>query len=224
MKTLLPRSAKSTSKPLTYGVLAIATVTLLGGCAQQQAYSVPGGCCKAPIEEAPKSYVVLIPSPDGTVGEIVVKGASGEQVLNKAGQAGTIEGQALQVDDKRIKGDFGDTIAALPKIPVHYLLYFSSGTTLSSASNALLPEIIAEAKTRPAVDISVIGHTDTLSSDAYNDKLALKRATRVSELLEAKGLKANSLIIESHGEKNLLVKTPDNTREPKNRRVEVSVR
>jgi peptidoglycan-associated lipoprotein len=221
MKTLLSRLTSTTADSLTYGALAIATMTLLGGCAQQQSYSVLGGCCK---EDVPKSYVVLIPSPDGTVGKVVVKGEKGEQVLNKAGQAGTIEGLALQVDDKRIKGDFGDTVAALPKIPARFQLYFTSGTTLSAASNALLPEIIAEAKARPAVDISVIGHADTLSSDVYNDRLALKRASRVSELLNDKGLKANSLIIESHGEKNLLVQTPDNTREPKNRRVEVSVR
>lgn len=221
MNTLLSRLTNTTADRLTYGAFAIATMTLLGGCAQQQSYLVPGGCCK---EEVPKSYVVLIPSPDGTVGKVVVQGEKGEQVLNKAGQAGTIEGQALLVDDKRIKGDFGATVAALPKIPVRFQLYFSSGTTLNADSEGLLPEIIAEAKLRPAVDISVIGHADTLSSDAYNDKLAMKRATRVSELLNQKGLKANSLIVESHGEKNLLVQTPDNTKEPKNRRVEVSVR
>lgn len=223
MKTLLSRLTNTTADPLTYRALAIASMTLLGGCAPQS-YLVPGGCCKAPIEEVPKSYVVLIPSPDGTVGEVAVKGEKGEQILKKAGRAGTIDGQALQVDEKRIKGDFGDTIAALPKIPVRFQLYFSSGTTLSSASDALIPEIIAEAKARPAVDISVIGHADTLSSDTYNDQLALKRASRISELLTKMGLTANSLVIESHGEKNLLVQTPDNTREPKNRRVEVSVR
>ena len=183
----------------------ILAVMLLGGCAS-------------------KSYVVLIPSPDGSVGEVGVKGSKGEQVLNKAGQAGLLDGSPLRVDERQVKEDFGDTIAALPRIPVRFLLYFSTGITLTAESQSLIPKIIADAKTRPAVDISVIGHTDTLYTDDYNNQLALRRATKVSELLTEKGLKANSMTIESHGKKNLLVQTPDNTWEPKNRRVEVSIR
>lgn len=176
-----------------------------------------GGC-------ATKSYVVLIPSPDGSVGEVVIKGDKGEQVLTQAGQAGSLDGRALKIGDSQIREDFGNTMAALPKIPVRYLLYFTTGTTLTPDSESLIPKIISEAKTRPAVDISVIGHTDTVFTDPYNNQLALKRATKVSELLTEKGLKANSLIIESHGKRNLLIQTPDNTWEPRNRRVEVSVR
>lgn len=176
-----------------------------------------GGC-------APRSYVVLIPSPDGSVGEVVVRGQKGEQVLTQAGQAGSLDGEALQVEDRQIKKDFAATMAALPKIPVRFLLYFTAGTTLTAESESLIPKIIADAHTRPAVDISVIGHTDTVANEPYNNQLALKRASKVSDLLSEKGLKANSLSIESHGKKNLLVPTPDNTYEPRNRRVEVSVR
>lgn len=77
---------------------------------------------------------------------------------------------------------------------------------------------------RPAVDVSVIGHTDTVHTTTYNDYLALNRANKVSELLQENGLKANSLSIESHGKRNLLILTPDDVREPRNRRVEVSLR
>ena len=108
MKTLLPRRSAAA---LSYGAFLLLAV-LLGGC-------------------APKSYVVLIPSPDGSVGAVVVKGQKGEQILTRAGQAGSLDGGALQVDDKQIKQDFGDTMAALPKIPVKFLLYFTTGTTLS---------------------------------------------------------------------------------------------
>lgn len=201
MKALLPHRRANALSYCAFLLLAL----LLGGC-------------------APKSYVVLIPSPDGSVGEVVVKGQKGEQVLTKAGQAGALDGSALQVEDKQIKQDFGDTMAALPKIPVRFLLYFKTGTTLTAESESLIPKIVADAQTRPAVDISVIGHTDTLYTDPYNNQLALKRATKVSELLTQKGLKANSITIESHGKRNLLVPTPDNTWEPRNRRVEVSIR
>lgn len=205
MNTLLSRPSGSSLRSLIHCVFISLAMMLMGGCAT-------------------KSYVVLLPSPDGSVGEVVIRGEKGEQILNKAGQAGSLDGGALQVEDKQIKEDFGDAIAALPKIPVRFLLYFKAGTTLTSDSEALVPKIIADAKTRPAVDISVIGHTDTVYTEPYNNQLALKRATKVSELLTERGLKANSLTIESHGKRNLLIPTPDNTWEPRNRRVEVSIR
>ncbi|MCF0020001.1 OmpA family protein, partial [Pseudomonas stutzeri] len=49
-------------------------------------------------------------------------------------------------------------------------------------------------------------------------------AQRMAELLRARGLEAMELRVESHGERNLLVATPDATAEPRNRRVEVLVR
>lgn len=173
---------------------------------------------------APRSYVVLLPSPDGSVGEVVVKGQKGEQVLSRAGQAGALDGSPLQVGEQQVQKDFAETVAALPRIPVRYLLYFGNGTTLTADSETLIPKIISEAQTRPAVDVSVIGHTDTLYTIPYNDQLALRRAAKVAELLKEKGLRTNSLTIESHGKRNLLVQTPDNTLEPRNRRVEVSIR
>jgi len=175
---------------------------------------------------ASNSYIVLLKSPDGTTGKVTVTGKGGEQVLTVAGQRVPLDGSAAatQESEKEIELDFGEAIAALPKLPVRYLLYFTDGVSLTKESIALFPLIIAEADSRPAVDLSVIGHTDTLKSDEYNDQLALKRATRVADLLKEKGLKYHAMSIEWHGKRNLLVQTPDNTYEPKNRRVEVSVR
>lgn len=175
---------------------------------------------------APKSYIVLLPSPDGTVGQVIVKGKKGEHVLRTAGQAGTLDGEAIndRVEEAQLNKDFANTIAAKPLAPVRHLLYFTTGTNLTEESKALIPKIVSEAIQRPAVDVSVIGHTDTVYTTIYNDQLALTRATKVSELLQENGLKANSLTIESHGKRNLLVPTADGVREPMNRRVEVSLR
>ena len=88
----------------------------------------------------------------------------------------------------------------------------------------MIPKIIAETARRPAVDISVIGHTDTVYKTDYNEQLSLKRATTIAQLLKEKGVRVHALTVESHGKRNLLVATPDNVWEPKNRRVEVSIR
>ena len=59
---------------------------------------------------------------------------------------------------------------------------------------------------------------------AANEQVGMRRAQRMAELLRARGLEAMELRVESHGERNLLVATPDATAEPRNRRVEVLVR
>jgi outer membrane protein OmpA-like peptidoglycan-associated protein len=87
-----------------------------------------------------------------------------------------------------------------------------------------LPKIVESAAKRPGVDVSIIGHTDTAGKADINEGLALQRALATADLLKAKGLKADALSVESHGERNLLVKTPDETPEPRNRRVEISIR
>jgi outer membrane protein OmpA-like peptidoglycan-associated protein len=175
---------------------------------------------------APRSYIVLLKSPDGSTGQVVVRGAKGEQVIKTANQGAPIDGStpAAPVEEGKLRTDFGEAMAARPLIPVRYLLYFTTGTTLTDESAALIPKILAEAARRPAVDLSVIGHTDTVATAEYNEQLALQRARVVAELLKEKGLKVTALTVESHGKRNLLVPTSDNTFEPKNRRVEVSIR
>lgn len=175
----------------------------------------------------PKSYVVLLDSPDGTTGQVVVKGSKGEQVIDKARQGAPLDGTAppTPVDEVKFKKDFSEAMAARPAMPDHFLLYFESGgTRLTAESTAMLGKIIEAASKRPAVDISVIGHTDTAGKAELNESLALKRANEVAVMLKDKGLKVHALTVESHGERNLLVKTPDETPEPRNRRVEISIR
>jgi peptidoglycan-associated lipoprotein len=57
-----------------------------------------------------------------------------------------------------------------------------------------------------------------------NEQLGMERARQVSAFLAGLNLPADKVAVESHGEKNLLVATPDNTDEPRNRRVEINVR
>ena len=175
----------------------------------------------------PKSYVVLLESPDGTTGQVVVKGHKGEQVIDKARQGAALDGATppAPVDEAKFKTDFSEAMAARPALPDHFLLYFESGgARLTAESTAMLDKIIEVSGKRPAVDMSVIGHTDTVGKADLNEALALKRANTVADLLKDKGLKVHALAVESHGERNLLVQTPDETPEPRNRRVEISIR
>ena len=175
-----------------------------------------------------QSYVVLLEDDDGSVGKVRVTTNEGTTVLEKAregAEIGATPGRTFAVSQRQIDQDFGAAIASSPKKPLSFLLYFKEGgVRLTAASAADIPKIYAEISRRPAPDLSVIGHTDTVGNDQDNERLSLSRAESTAALLKKNQLHVILITIESHGDKNLLVPTPDNTDEPRNRRVEVTIR
>ena len=191
------------------------------------------GCATAPAPppkvEAPKpvSYVVLLDDADGAVGAITVTGARGTVVVDRLAQGALLDGgsKPFAVEEGRIRRDFGAALSARPLEPVAFLLYFEAGgARLTAESQALIPRVLEAAKGRPSPDVSVIGHTDTEGDADGNEKLGLQRAQAIAKLLTEAGLAVQEMTIASHGKRNLLVPTPDNTAEAKNRRVEISIR
>ena len=175
-----------------------------------------------------KSYVVLMPDADGSVGKVTVTTAQGTTVLENERQAtqfSAAAGSSFVVDDAQIRKDFGAALAATPKKPRIFRIYFeTAGENLTANSRADIPKILEEIGMRPAPDISISGHADTVGSDEENIALGLRRARFVADVIQRAGIGAVSITIESHGEKNPVVGTADNVPEPRNRRVEVSVR
>ena len=194
--------------------MATAVVVLLGACA-------------SPPAPPPQSYVALLPSPDGSIGKVVVQGQRGEQFLTLAQQGALLDGSQspFAVSTAQLERDFGAAMKARPALPEQFLLYFEQGgAQLTAESQRLLARIVERAQTRLSVDMSVIGHSDTQGAANANEALALKRATAIAEQLRDLGLKNAVMVVESHGERNLLVPTPDDTAEPRNRRVEITLR
>lgn len=199
---------------------ALVTAVLLAGCATPP---------PPPLPPTPASYVVLLDNPDGTAGKVRISAARGITVLEKTGQAARFAGapgEVFEVSQDRINRDFRAALAASPERPTSFLLYFApGGTKLSAESELVIAKILADIAGRPVPDVSVIGHTDTSGSDDDNEKLGLERARFVADLISRSNrIDPAKMAVESHGEKNLLVATPDNTPEGRNRRVEVIVR
>ena len=175
----------------------------------------------------PASYVVLLPDADNVVGKVTIEGKGGKQVLDQAQKAAQADGggTAFAASKEMIDRDFGTVMKALPKAPEKFLIYFERGSnTLTKESHDLLPKIVERASLRAGLDVSVIGHTDTYGTDSVNQKLGLERARFVTQQLRSLGLKTEALEIESFGEKSLMETTPDETKNPRNRRVEVILR
>ena len=67
----------------------------------------------------------------------------------------------------------------------------------------------------------VVGHTDTKGTNKYNLSLSIKRAEVVKEILINYGINQNRIKILGKGEESLAVNTPDDTKQPANRRAEI---
>ncbi|MCL2331380.1 MAG: OmpA family protein [Proteobacteria bacterium] len=72
------------------------------------------------------------------------------------------------------------------------------------------------------VKVTVVGHTDTVGSAAYNFALGGKRAKAVRQILINYGIPASQIVTVSAGEKDLKVPTGDNVPNAKNRRAVVT--
>lgn len=179
-----------------------------------------------------KSMVVLLPDPNGDVGQVVVSTKKGEEkILSQANQSVQAQGESASIGKVRvltkeqIKSKFSEALAAEPTPPELFIFYFRHNSDeLTDESNALVPELIKAIQKRAAPDIVVSGHTDTVGEMDYNYKLSLERAEVMFKILVAQGIAPADIIVTSHGEGNLLVKTGDNVEEPKNRRVEVVIK
>lgn len=124
-----------------------------------------------------------------------------------------------------VKNIFGDALSALPPPPQRFTLFFRfESDELTDQSQALIPQILGAVKAHAVQDVVVIGHTDTTGTQQANFDLGLKRAMMVRNLLVQAGLNASTIDVTSVGELDLLVKTPDETPEPRNRRVDIAVR
>ena len=71
--------------------------------------------------------------------------------------------------------------------------------------------------------VMAIGHTDSIGSDAYNQKLSVRRAESVKAYLVSKGVEPNRIYTEGKGEKQPVASNKTKDGRQKNRRVEIEV-
>lgn len=171
--------------------------------------------------------VTLLPGPDGRASGVVVVERNGiRHVLDRSyatSRAG--DSQVTLLPESQVRTEFGALLRTLPARPASFLLYFLSGQDeLTPESRAELEQILAELRRRPVPDVAVIAHTDTVGEAEANDALSMQRAERVKAFLVGIGIPASRIHVSGRGEREPLVRTADNVDEPRNRRVEISVR
>ena len=186
---------------------------MLRGCSLILMASCLAGC-------AAQSYVALLEP-----GALTVERDGERRSLEQAGTGlhlgtGT---RAQTFGSMRLQREFSAALAARPSQPERFVVYLEDDGMPGPLAEQVLDRALHAARERDNAVVVVTGHTDSLGYKAVNLQVGLRRAQEIAVRLKQRGLRAE-LQVQSLGELDLLVKTPDATPEVRNRRVEIEVR
>ena len=187
---------------------------------------------RPPLPPRPQqSLVALLPDPDsGVTGRASVSNPAGTTDLSgpresSSAATGGRPSPPMTMSEADLQRIFGEALAALPPASRHYTLYIRfDSDELTDESRALIPQILEVVAQQALPEVVVIGHTDTTGTVQSNVELGLKRANTVRTILIDARLNASLIQVTSHGEADLLVPTANDVAEPRNRRVEITIR
>ena len=94
---------------------------------------------------------------------------------------------------------------------------------LKPEGKAKLDDLVSKVKGINLEVIIAVGHTDSIGTDAYNQKLSVRRAEAVKAYLVSKGIEKNRVYTEGKGEKQPVADNKTKEGKAKNRRVEIEV-
>ena len=110
------------------------------------------------------------------------------------------------------------------KVTQKFVVYFPfDSAKLTPESTRVILSAIDAAKDAKAKRVYLSGHTDRSGSDNYNNKLSDMRTNVVADVIKGGGISGRILGLGAFGENMNAVKTPDGTKSPPNRRVEILI-
>ena len=96
-------------------------------------------------------------------------------------------------------------------------------SVLKPEGKAKLDDLVGKVKGINLEVIIAVGHTDSVGSDAYNQKLSVRRSESVKAYLVSSGIEKNRVYTEGKGEKQPVADNKTAEGRAKNRRVEIEV-
>ena len=103
------------------------------------------------------------------------------------------------------------------------VLFDFDKSVLKNEGKAKLDDLATKVNAINLEVVIAIGHTDSIGSDAYNQKLSVRRAESVKAYLVSKGVEPNRIYTEGKGEKQPVASNKTKEGRQKNRRVEIEV-
>lgn len=96
-------------------------------------------------------------------------------------------------------------------------------SVLKPEGRAKLDDLVGKVKDINLEVIIAVGHTDSVGSNAYNQKLSVRRAEAVKAYLVSKGIERNRIYTEGKGKTQPIADNRTAEGRAKNRRVEIEV-
>ena len=103
------------------------------------------------------------------------------------------------------------------------VLFDFDKAVLKAEGKSKLDDLATKVKAINLEVVIAIGHTDSIGSDAYNQKLSVRRAEAVKAYMVSKGVEPNRIYTEGKGEKQPVASNKTKEGQQKNRRVEIEV-
>lgn len=144
------------------------------------------------------------------------------------GAAGAVIGHQMDQQAKEI----GDRIpgATVTRIGEGIAVTFASGILYPFDSDQILPagranldELALSLQRYPNSSLTIVGHTDSVGTDSYNQSLSERRARSASAYLQSKGIAASRITALGRGESEPIASNSTEAGRQQNRRVEVAI-
>ena len=103
------------------------------------------------------------------------------------------------------------------------VLFAFNQSDLTPTAKSRLDALMSKFEDADVVSIKVVGHTDSVGSDAYNQALSEQRASSVAEYLLSQGVVPNKVTSEGKGESQPIADNETEEGRAKNRRVDLHI-
>lgn len=103
------------------------------------------------------------------------------------------------------------------------LLFPFNSTDLLPAGQDNLRNLAASLKANPETEVLIVGHTDAVGSDTYNQSLSEQRATSAASILASNGIPRDRIRTSGRGELEPIADNESEAGRQSNRRVEVAI-
>ena len=104
------------------------------------------------------------------------------------------------------------------------ILFAFNKTVLNPQAGDILKSLVAQVNMYSLQNIEVIGHTDNIGSEIYNQKLSAKRAANVANYLVGLGVPAHKVYYRGEGESNPIMSNTTKMGQAQNRRVAIIIK
>lgn len=174
----------------------------------------------------------------GAAGGAAVGAVIGRQVGSTArgaiigaavgGAAGAIIGRQMDRQAEELAATIPG--ATVQRVGEGIVVTFDSGLLFPFNSTELLPagqdnlrNLAASLQQNPETEVLIVGHTDAVGSDAYNQNLSERRAESAASILTANGIPRDRIRTSGRGEMEPIADNESEAGRQQNRRVEVAI-